>query len=952
MTSPIAKSVWVNLYKQLNKEASKFPQYNYREFAKRRIREHFEANRGVSDPAHQEELLKVGLSTYITRLLCKMRECAKCKSNEYTNKNLVMMVNECGHPLCKFECIVCNLAYGIDVEETEAEIATFKETHADLIERNKKKLDEDQLWIMQNLKEDREMKNRVDQAHNQENKEVERSAVKDTKAIMEELRESNVPAEVILDRERKRQIEQELEEKEEAARRKKRNKGKHASYDAILVFICWILVFMIVVSEILQDRKRMAESMSFSTSQRMSGRAFEYNPPRLLINGPPLPSKEELEAKGYLQHIRAASLIQAWTLCDRILCERRDPLACCFAAQTLRQKIMKSLSELPKDAYFSLRESLISHLSHIDVSCHDQVADATATQLCLAVADLYIQVPEWKNWVNELLQRFSALEGDRTRMLLTLLRVFSEEVQYSKVGENRRNEIRSELAASGASVIAYLSQVLEGYAADHDMIKKVLLCLSAYLQNPALSTDQFAASPLLNNVFQILAAPNAPNFLHDAATECAVSALVRAEDHHSHQALAMSLQAAVYQLHGAFNQAVANEDMDKSVAFPMSSACTILIMHLPEDGIRLRLGELCQPIIQRLQLVLSSTPVIPTNNENEKAADSWARIAGEPVLWIDRIATIFREVRPWNGSAKSMNGNASEQAPWLEIATQLYGVLSESLKRYESTSRVVEHCCRSIRFIVRSLGVQSIGFVEPLITQMMEIFSRHQHSCFLYLSSILVDEYGGMESLQPGLMIMLETLAHGTFTVLTLENGPRDHPDTVDDLFRLAMRFVTRAPSAFFTHTVATALFECAMVCLSLDHQEANRSVTRFFVSIIEQLLSARKTGFRDAGVEAAEDLVIHHGAKLIELCLHAAIFKVTGSLRRDLAEIVYMLSKIDRGRHKEWLITATSHLPRGPLAATDEQLEQFVANITADPERISLRDVHTQIRDLIKLYE
>ncbi|VDP27288.1 unnamed protein product [Heligmosomoides polygyrus] len=717
------------------------------------------------------------------------------------------------------------------------------------------------------------------------------------------------------------------------------------------------------------------------------------------------------------------SSVQAWTLCDRILCERQDPLACCFAAQTLRQKIMKSLSELPKDAYLSLRESLIAHLSHIDVSCHDQVADATATQLCLAVADLYIQVPEWKNWVAELLQRFSALEGDRTRMLLTLLRVFSEEVQFSKVGENRRNE----------------------------------------------------------------AAPNAPGFLHDAATECAVSALIRIDDHQTHQALAVSLQAAVYGLHGAFNSAVAMEDMDKQVLFsilyttfvtlqnfarvfvelaesllekivnegsndpsslgsiytlelllllaghhdysvrsvtliemtfniwyriseglfsfeddqhiekfkpyvqryltalyrhcrydseeegipdrdgdfadfrlkvvetvrdvvfvvgteacvrsvnalyangmqperhvgrnrsctihyfdchrqhysllvfseentvvpdlvtaiiglPPTShpallltsveligsasewlskntsflgmavewllqlavtpvfaasaaeaidkiivrssselthlipllmqliphlegsqtqgkkmetaiasclkACTILIMNLPEAGIRERLAELCQPVIQRLQMVLSSTPVIVTNNENEKAADSWARIAGEPVLWIDRIATIFREVRPWSGgTSKTSGGNALDQAaPWLDIATELYGVLSESLKRYEGAARVVEHCCRSIRFIVRSLGVQSIGFVEPLITQMMDIFSRHQHSCFLYLSSILVDEYGGMESLQPGLMIMLETLAHGTFTVLTLENGPRDHPDTVDDLFRLAMR--------------------------------------------------------------------------------------------------------------------------------------------------------------------
>lgn len=222
-----------------------------------------------------------------------MRECGKCKSNEYTNKNLVMMVNECGHPLCKncvdnlfsrnagpchvcgktlrrnnfweqvfddpliekethirrrlrkiynlkkddfpslkefndylerFEYIVCNLACGIDVEETEAEVAAFKERNAELIERNKKRLDEDQLWILQNLKEDRDMKNRVDLAHNQENKEVEKSAVHDTKAIMDELRESNVPAEVILDRERKRQIEQELEEKEEAARRKNETK--------------------------------------------------------------------------------------------------------------------------------------------------------------------------------------------------------------------------------------------------------------------------------------------------------------------------------------------------------------------------------------------------------------------------------------------------------------------------------------------------------------------------------------------------------------------------------------------------------------------------------------------------------------------------------------------------------------------------------------------------------
>lgn len=60
MTSPVSRSVWINLYKQLEREAAKFPQYNYREFAKRRIRDHFVANRGVTDPVRQGELLQEG----------------------------------------------------------------------------------------------------------------------------------------------------------------------------------------------------------------------------------------------------------------------------------------------------------------------------------------------------------------------------------------------------------------------------------------------------------------------------------------------------------------------------------------------------------------------------------------------------------------------------------------------------------------------------------------------------------------------------------------------------------------------------------------------------------------------------------------------------------------------------------------------------------------------------
>lgn len=282
-----------------------------------------------------------------------MRECKKCKSNEYTNKQLVMMINECGHPLCKncvdnifalnsgnchvcnrvlrkngfreqiyddpmidketflrrklrkiynlkqddfeslrefgdyqerFETLVYNLVFETDVVETNAEIQAFEEKHKEQIDRNKRRLDEDQKWIEDQLREERQMKSRVAEHMETDAREKENAtAVTDTRKIMDELRDSNVAAEVILDRERKKQIEKELEEKDEQEKRKQRNK------------------------QMLQTRKRAAENMSFNTVIRIAGRAYVHQPLELNINGPPLPNSSQIESMGYLAHIRNAS---------------------------------------------------------------------------------------------------------------------------------------------------------------------------------------------------------------------------------------------------------------------------------------------------------------------------------------------------------------------------------------------------------------------------------------------------------------------------------------------------------------------------------------------------------------------------------------------------------------------------------------------------------------------
>jgi len=69
----------------------------------------------------------------------------------------------------------------------------------------------------------------------------------------------------------------------------------------------------------------------------------------------------------------------------------------------------------------------------------------------------------------------------------------------------------------------------------------------------------------------------------------------------------------------------------------------------------------------------------------------------------------------------------------------------------------------------------------PVSPQMVNVYRVHQHSCFLYLGSILVDEYGMEEGCRQGLLDMLqvgaETLVptYPNRRVAEVGRGPWDH---------------------------------------------------------------------------------------------------------------------------------------------------------------------------------
>lgn len=100
-------------------------------------------------------------------------------------------------------------------------------------------------------------------------------------------------------------------------------------------------------------------------------------------------------------HTNVAAQVHAWTIADELLHHKRDLESCYFAAQTMRSKIQQSFHELPLEAHSSLRDSLLEHISQTNMNTNPIII----TQLCLALADLSLQMVSWEQPVFDLVDR-------------------------------------------------------------------------------------------------------------------------------------------------------------------------------------------------------------------------------------------------------------------------------------------------------------------------------------------------------------------------------------------------------------------------------------------------------------------------------------------------------------------------------------------------------------------
>ncbi|XP_050298662.1 transportin-3 [Anthonomus grandis grandis] len=317
----------------------------------------------------------------------------------------------------------------------------------------------------------------------------------------------------------------------------------------------------------------------------------------------------------------------------------------------------------------------------------------------------------------------------------------------------------------------------------------------------------------------------------------------------------------------------------------------------------------------------------------------------DPVLWLDRLSAILRHV--------SIHSVAEGQVhPCKPVVLDVWPVLSQAFDKYQKDIRIMERCCRSIRFMLRCASQQVCEILESLVRQIIAIYGEHKHSCLLYVGSILVDEYATDPQCVAGLLDMLQVLIGPTFQMLQEEVGLRNHPDTVDDFFRLCARFIQRASVPFLRSSALVPIVQCGLLAASLDHKEANMSVMKFFHDLVNQGQSSHSAPDFAERRKLVQETLDQFGQQLITALLQAAAFYLHTYMLSEVGDVFVQLLDFDRETTSKWVAHGLDTLPKqtdgGLIIATPNQLNDIHLNLIRSNSSKSVTHV---LKELSRLY-
>ncbi|KAI8376491.1 armadillo-type protein [Radiomyces spectabilis] len=265
--------------------------------------------------------------------------------------------------------------------------------------------------------------------------------------------------------------------------------------------------------------------------------------------------KSKREASRWLENFQKQP--EAWSVADYLLNSTDSNLESrLFAAQTFRQKITYDLCELDAAARNSLRASLLQ-LLWLSTSG----PKALMIQLCLAVADLAIQLVDWKTPIQDIFGKFGETV-ETAPCVLEFLKVLPEEMSGNSRLPLSDKEFKDRsvtlIENNAVEVLKLLLIYMETNAGNVEIQISALRCLSSWLRTGDIDINVLSNSPLLNLAFEALLQDD----LFDVAVDVVCEIIYETRDVMEYKGIIEKIYPRLTPMLGALKKAKEEEDTD------------------------------------------------------------------------------------------------------------------------------------------------------------------------------------------------------------------------------------------------------------------------------------------------------------------------------------------------------------------------------------------------------
>ena len=340
-----------------------------------------------------------------------------------------------------------------------------------------------------------------------------------------------------------------------------------------------------------------------------------------------------------------------------------------------------------------------------------------------------------------------------------------------------------------------------------------------------------------------------------------------------------------------------------------------------EDVLEIIEGTLCMVLSmppsekreQFLQMVLG-----PIVHPLQAAMQDAGKVdEGTLLRHLEQLAIVFKNIRDNNTATQLLNATAQT----LDRALEVLGPNVEG----------AEKVCKALIHGLKASGsMVAPNLLQHLFTNIPQRFANYSHPCFLYLSSQLVKMFGAQPDAQGWLQVLVSGLVGETSTKLSMIAKFDDRPDIVDDLFLLAGRVLSYAPSLLFREAGMVTLqhlFSCGLKGMFIQHREACTSILIFFDCLLGKA----------AGSDFVQGILVPNGLKLTKNILAGTTGMLGKYFLDDLAACLEALLKcVSTEYAMGWLYQALSVIPTPVLS--DQEKSEFVSALATRSQR-DIRD-------------